>query len=111
MPFFQFDHTQRQSATATYSRAPGSVMTGTQIEVGLLHFDAGKGAAPHAHPEEQAMFVLAGRLRVALEGETRELGVGQGFLAAPNVEHQVTALEDADVLTCKGLLETRGHRG
>jgi quercetin dioxygenase-like cupin family protein len=54
--------------------------------------------------------VLRGRLRVTLGDETRELGPGQGFLAPPNLQHHVTALEDSEVLSCKALADGKGHR-
>lgn len=56
------------------------------------------------------MVVVRGRLRVAIDGQTSDLGPGEGFLAPPNVEHRVTALEDTEVLSCKGLVDGRGHR-
>ncbi len=110
MPFFRFDDIKAEFVTPKYSRAHGPLMTGTQIEVGRLRFGAGEGAVPHAHPQEQIMIVLRGRLRVTLDGQTRELGPGEGFLATPNVGHQVTAVEETEVLSCKGLVNGRGHR-
>ncbi len=96
--------------TPKYSRAFGPLVTGTQIEVGRLRFAAGEGAVPHAHPQEQIMVVIRGRLRATLDGEVQELGPGEGFMAAPNTRHNVTAIEDTEVLSCKGLVDGRGHR-
>ncbi|MCL6499378.1 MAG: cupin domain-containing protein [Firmicutes bacterium] len=110
MPFFDFDELQAEYVTPKYSKAFGQLVTGSQIEVGRLRFRAGEGAVPHAHPQEQIMVVLRGRLRATLGDETRELGPGQGFLAPPNLQHQVTALEDSEVLSCKALVDGRGHR-
>ncbi len=110
MPFFNFDQLQGERVTPKYSKAFGPLVTGQQIEVGRLRFAAGEGAVPHAHPQEQIMVVLTGRLRVMVDGQARELGPGEGFLAPPNVQHQVTALEAANVLSCKNVLEGRGHR-
>lgn len=110
MPFFRFDDLEHQLVTPRYSTAYGPLVTGAQIEVGRLRFRATEGAVLHAHPQEQIMVVLRGRLRVSLEGETRDLGPGEGFLAPPNAPHQVTALEDAEALSCKALVDGRGHR-
>lgn len=110
MPFFRFDDLEAGYVTPRYSRAHGPLVTGVQIEVGRLRFKAGEGAVPHAHPQEQIMVVLRGRLRVVLDGEAREVGPGEGFMAAPGTEHAVTAVEDAEVLSCKGLVDGRGHR-
>ncbi len=110
MAFLDFDKLEPEYVTPRYSKAFGPLVTGEQIEVGRLRFGNGEGAIAHAHPQEQIMVVLRGRLRVTLEGQTRELGPGQGFLAPPNVPHQVTALEQTEVLSCKGLVDGRGHR-
>jgi quercetin dioxygenase-like cupin family protein len=110
MPFFQFDELTGEYVTPKYSRASGALLTGTQIEVGRLRFKAGEGATPHAHPEEQIMVVLKGRLRATLDGQVQELGPGEGFMAPPNAQHGVTALEETEVLSCKGLVDGRGDR-
>jgi quercetin dioxygenase-like cupin family protein len=110
MPFFDFDALEGGYVTPRYSKAFGPLVAGGQIEVGRLRFGAGEGAVAHAHPQEQIIVVLRGRLRATVAGETREIGPGEGFLALPNTLHQVTALEDAEVLSCKGLVDGRGHR-
>jgi quercetin dioxygenase-like cupin family protein len=110
MPFFQFDEIQADFVTPKYSKAFGPLVTGSQVEVGRLHFGAGEGAVEHAHPQEQIMVVISGRLRATLDGQTTELGPGEGFHAPPNVKHQVTAVEDTYVLSCKGLVNGTGHR-
>ncbi len=110
MPFIDFDALTPEYVTPRYSKAFGPLVTGKQIEVGRLRFGNDEGAVTHAHPQEQIMVVLRGRLRVTMDGQTRELGPGQGFLAPPNVPHQVTAIEQTEVLSCKGLVDGRGHR-
>ncbi len=110
MPFFNLDRLQAEYVTPKYSKAFGPLVTGQQIEVGRLRFGAGEGAVPHAHPQEQVMLVLTGRLRVTMDGQTRDLGPGEGFLAPSNVLHQVTALEAAEVLSCKNVVEGHGHK-
>jgi quercetin dioxygenase-like cupin family protein len=45
-----------------------------------------------------------------MDGQTRDLGPGEGFLAPSNVLHQVTALEAAEVLSCKNVVEGHGHK-
>ena len=110
MPVFRFAEVKSESVTPKYSKASGPLLSGSQIEVGWLHFGQGEGAARHAHLEEQIMVVLSGCLRVTMDGQTSDLGPGEGFLAPPNVPHQVTALENTDELSCKGLVDSRGQR-
>lgn len=56
------------------------------------------------------MVVLTGRLRVTLDGEVAELQSGEAFHALPNTTHQVHAVEDCEVLSCKGIVNGAGHR-
>lgn len=58
-----------------------------------VRFEAGAVGAIHHHPHRQATLVESGRFEVELGGETRELGAGDAFFAAPDVPHGVVALE------------------
>lgn len=108
--FYDFNEMPGELVTPKYSTAFGPLLTGQQIEVGLLRYKAGEGAIPHAHPSEQILYVISGRLWVRIADQTAELGPGQAFLAPPNVEHEVRALEDTVALSCKNLVAGYGHR-
>jgi quercetin dioxygenase-like cupin family protein len=110
MGFHTFDVMPKEVVTPKHSTAYGELLTGQTIEVGRLRFKAGEGANPHQHPQEQIMVVLQGRLRVTLDGKVAEIGRGEAFHATSNTLHQVTALEDTEVLSCKGLVGGQGHR-
>jgi quercetin dioxygenase-like cupin family protein len=110
MGFQRFDELPKEYVTPQHSRAYGELLTGQSIEVGRLRFKKGQGATPHQHPQEQIMYVIEGRLQVTLDGETAELGPGEAFHATPMVLHNVTALEDTQVLSCKSLVDGAGHR-
>lgn len=110
MPFFTFDEMPADYVTPKYSKAFGPLVLGSQVEVGRLRFAKGEGAVEHAHPQEQMMVVIKGRLRAVLDGQSSDLGPGEGFHAQPNSKHQVTALEDTEVISCKGLVNGTGHR-
>ncbi len=110
MPFFRFAEIASELVTPKHSRARGPLVTGRQIEVGLLRFGAGEGADPHHHAQEQVVVVLKGRLRVLLDGIAKELQPGDGFLAPSNAVHETRALEDTEVLSCKALVDGVGHR-
>ncbi len=100
----------KEVVTPRHSTAYGELLTGQTIEVGRLRFKAGEGASPHQHPQEQIMVVLKGRLRVTLDGQVAELGRGEAFHALPNTVHQVTAIEECEVLSLKGIVDGAGHR-
>lgn len=110
MPFIVMDELEKETVTPKYSTAYGELVTGEQIEVGRLRFAKGTGAVEHQHPHEQIIYIIEGKLEVTLGGEKAILGPGQGFHAPPNVPHQVTALEDTVLLSCKGVVGGVGHR-
>ena len=68
MPVYRFDALKKEYVTPKHSSAFGSLVTGEQIEVGLLRFKAGEGAKEHAHPHEQVLLVLTGRIRMEIGG-------------------------------------------
>jgi quercetin dioxygenase-like cupin family protein len=110
MPFLVFDEIEKETVTPKYSTAYGELVTGEFIEVGRLSFKTGEGAVEHAHPHEQVMYVISGRLSVDLEGEHAELGPGMGFHAKPNQKHRVQAVEDTQVISSKHVIEGVGHK-
>ena len=79
MPFIHFENLDKEFVTPKYSTAYGELVTGESIEVGRLTFKAGEGAVEHAHPHEQVMYVISGKLEVTMDGETAILGPGSGF--------------------------------
>lgn len=112
MPLIHLDELEKEFVTPKYSTAFGELVAGERIEVGRLRFDANEGAVEHAHPQEQVMIVVSGRLRVEIpsEGQDAEVGPGEGFHAPPNVPHRVTAVEDTIVISCKDVLDGVGHK-
>jgi quercetin dioxygenase-like cupin family protein len=54
--------------------------------------------ARHAHPQEQLVYVLAGRLRFILGTQSIEIAAGDSFIVPGNVEHEAAALEDCIVI-------------
>ncbi len=110
MPIINFDELEKESVTPKYSTAFGEVATGEQIELGRLRYKAGEGAVEHQHPQEQMMYVVSGKLKVEIEGDTQDIGPGWAFYAKANVPHRVTAVEDTEVLSCKSVIDGVGHK-
>lgn len=110
MPVYKFDALEQQYVTPKHSTAFGSLVTGEQIEVGMLRYKAGEGASEHAHPHEQVLVVLSGRVRMQIGGESYELGPREVAHMPPNVRHSLQALEDSEVLSAKGVVGGVGHR-
>jgi quercetin dioxygenase-like cupin family protein len=103
MPLLDFDALEAKVVAAHYSDARGPVFRGQTVEAARVRYPRGQGARPHQHPEEQVMYLLAGRLRVEMDGETFEVKAGQAFHAPPNAVHAVHALEDVEGLSFKAL--------
>ena len=63
----------------------------------LVEFTVAKGTAipVHQHEHEQVGYIVRGRARFEIGGETRELVEGDSYLALSNVPHGVVALEDS----------------
>ena len=87
----------------------GSVLRSDHLEIGLVRFQAGQGARPHSHPEEQTFYIVSGRLRAHVgEGddeEVYEVGPGEGSYHPANVVHYVEALEDTVCLSIKNVVD------
>jgi len=56
-----------------------------------------QGAA-HAHPHEQLVYVISGRIAATVEGAALEAAAGDSFIVASNAQHQASALEPSVVL-------------
>ena len=56
---------------------------------------AGTPVPEHCHVHQQVTYVISGRLRAEVGGETREIGPGDSLFLAENVPHALTALEDS----------------
>ena len=110
MPVYRFDSLKKEYVTPKHSTALGSLVTGEQIELGLLRYKAGEGAQEHAHPHEQVLLVLSGRVRMKIAGELYELGPREVAHLPPNVPHSLSALEDSEVVSAKGIVGGVGHR-
>jgi quercetin dioxygenase-like cupin family protein len=110
MPVYKIDALEKDYVTPKHSRAFGSLVTGEQIELGVLRFKAGEGANEHAHPHEQVLFVLQGRIRMKIGGEVHELGPRDVAHLPPNVPHSLAALEDSELVSAKGIVGGVGHR-
>lgn len=109
MGLVSFDEDDDHLVTERYSQGRGTVLRGDHFELTRIRFARGEGATRHAHPQDQAVYVLSGRLRVTLAHETYEVGPGQASFAPANVEHAVEALEDVVALSVKAPLGNQDY--
>jgi quercetin dioxygenase-like cupin family protein len=110
MPVYEIARLTQELVTPKHSTARGGLVTGEQIELGVLRYKAGEGAREHAHPHEQIVVILKGRTRFTLDGVVHEVGPGSIIHVPPNVPHASETLEDSEVISAKGMVGGVGHR-
>jgi quercetin dioxygenase-like cupin family protein len=110
MSVYQLAEVGDEFVTPKHSTAFGKLISGTQIELGVLSYKAGEGAKEHAHPHEQIFMPLKGKCILTIAGEPHEIGPGQAALIPPNVPHKLDVIEDTEVVSCKGIVGGVGHR-
>src|SRR5579859_1619083 len=71
---------------------------GERQMVTRMRFRTGMTAAKHTHPHEQAGYVLSGRYRQTIDGESHELRPGDSYAIPGGVEHAMDVLEDGEVI-------------
>ena len=94
MPFFKLKEMPEPVVAPGHSTAYGPTITGKELEIGYWTEPKGTGARPHRHPSEQIIMVLAGRLRVRIDEEIRDIGPGEVALIPGDQEHEQQALEE-----------------
>jgi quercetin dioxygenase-like cupin family protein len=52
----------------------------------------------HAHPHDQLVYIISGRLQFSCAGQTFEVGPGDSFVISGGVEHEARALAVSVVL-------------
>ncbi|BAI75969.1 pectin degradation protein (plasmid) [Azospirillum sp. B510] len=63
-----------------------------------VEFEAGAIGAQHRHPHVQSAVVEKGSFDVTIDGRTRRLNEGDGYMVPSNVLHGVVALEPGVLL-------------
>jgi quercetin dioxygenase-like cupin family protein len=63
-----------------------------------VHFEPGAVGNVHSHPHEQAVYVLQGSVRLTIDGQPRDLKVGDTCRIPSNVVHNAVALEESLLL-------------
>lgn len=110
MPFYDFKDLPEELVTPEKSRAMARMVTGRQVELAILRFRKGEGAVVHAHPQEQILYMLEGRMQIDTQGETTVIGPGQAAHFHPDQPHGTVMLDDVECVSVKGVIDGLGHR-
>ena len=71
---------------------------GPQTMVTQMHYRPENIIPFHSHPNEQAGYILSGRVRVLTRDSRHELGPGDTYAIPAHVEHSIEILEAAEEL-------------
>ena len=64
-------------------------------------YGRGAGTELHRHEHESICYVVSGRIKTTVGGDSREMGPGEGCLHPAGVDHAMTAIEESVVLEMK----------
>lgn len=96
MSFFEY------GSSVPVQMLPGLIRRTLVSSDGLMicRFDLDKGVEipDHSHPHDQAGYVVSGKIRITVGGESLILGAGDSYSAPPNVPHSALALEASVVV-------------
>lgn len=70
----------------------------SQIMMVIVKFEKEAVGALHQHFHSQITYVASGTFEVTVDGETKILKAGDGFFAQPNIFHEVTCLEEGQLI-------------
>lgn len=66
----------------------------------MTEFRLEKGAAlpEHAHEQEQTGYLVAGKIRLFIDGASQVMNPGDSWMIPPNVPHRAEILEDSTAI-------------
>jgi quercetin dioxygenase-like cupin family protein len=79
------------AADIPYDGIDRRVLTTSKATVQEYRFDPGASFPIHNHPQEQITVVIDGQVSFSVDGESRELTVGEWSVVPGDVPHGVTA--------------------
>jgi len=94
-----FTHHSTEGYVEQFEGAKRRTMVwGEKTLLGEFHLAAGHAMPNHAHPHEQAGYLISGKLRFNLPDESVLVGPGDAWCIPGDVPHQVDVLEDSVVI-------------
>jgi quercetin dioxygenase-like cupin family protein len=74
-------------------------LIGKKEMISWVDMKAGVHSDPHSHTNEQAFWILSGKIDFLVGGERRTCGAGEIVLVDPDVMHEMWFLEDTRFVT------------
>ncbi len=91
-----FHAMERKPTIGKTSTGEGASFNGERIYCGLVHKRKGTGSRAHYHPDETFNYVLAGSLKVNMDGMDFVVPTGCLFHIPANMVHTAVATDDGD---------------
>lgn len=91
---------------AEYHPYIAPIYRGEHVEIQRGKYRRGEAAKRHSHSEEQIVYVLEGKLTASIGDEEFEVAAGQGYHVPPNTPHNLTVIEDIEMLSFKNGFST-----
>ena len=94
MPIYRNLAQQSQGKAADYVTADAAWVDGAHTTIGYFCMEARGHSSPHYHHDEQFLYLLKGRLRIAVEGEMLNAAPGDLIQFRPGEVHEIMALDE-----------------
>ena len=75
-----------------------TLATGDKMMITTMFYDEGAHVPEHSHKEEQAGFVVDGKMEIKIKGKTETIAKGDSYMITTNVLHSLIALEKSLVV-------------
>ncbi len=95
---FDLESVSKIMGGPAYSTAHGPCVEGDRMIVGLMRMNAGTGAEPHSHPNEQWIYILQGTFHAIIGDEEFDVKPGSVVYIPANTIHAGKATPEGDVL-------------
>lgn len=85
----------RGESGISYTKASASWQHGQNMSIGYLKMEARSFSDPHAHSDEQFIYILKGILRIAIDCQIHDASVGDLIHFPPGAVHEIEVAGDA----------------
>lgn len=89
-----FQAVSKLKPTRIWDGVLARTLNGERLSIGFVDIDPNVGVPEHTHENEQVGFVLRGSVTMVVDGNARELRVGETYTIASQVPHSATAGAD-----------------
>ena len=99
MPHYRWHEVEHEQLSPLIARR---LITGDRLMIAHVYLKKGAIVPEHSHHNEQLTYILEGKLRFTIDGETIDVGAGEVLTIPAHKPHRAEALEDTldvDVFT------------